>query len=179
MYTKDTANGTIVFHYPSADLFSRICSLTLYKAKTIKNPDTKEPMIDEYAMTAGERDAFDIFMSRAAIKVFVKIQKMTFSVTGALVMDAAVDFGDASDSDQTVQYAFSIEDNEAYNENAIQTVDDGIKDMLTYLVMADWWELHGLTNEASIELAKYNELRIEMEGKRLFDLRKPLINAAL
>jgi hypothetical protein len=181
MYTKDTTNGTIVFHYPSADLFSRVSSLTLYKSKAMigKGEQGDSDAIDKYGMTAGERDAFDIFMKRAATKVFVMVKKMTFSVTGALILDSYVDFGDTSNSDLTNQYAFSIQDNDAYNENSIQTVDDGIKDMLTYLTLADWWELHGLTNEAGIELAKYNSLRIEMESKRLFDLRKPVINSSL
>ena len=72
-YTKDSANGTIVFHYVTDDLFDRVNALSLYKGKAIKN-QAGEAQIDEVAMTAGERDAFNIFMPTAATKVFSLVQ---------------------------------------------------------------------------------------------------------
>lgn len=174
-HTKDTSNGTIVFHYPSDDLFDRVNALSLYKGLAIKNQGG-ESIIDEVAMTAGERDAFNIFMPTAATKVFTLVQKMTNSVTNALIINGPVDFGDSSDSDLTNQYAVIVEDNAAYNENALLQVDRGILDMLTYHCLADWYELKNLNDEASKMLAKYNDMRVEMANKRLFDLRKPLLS---
>jgi len=174
-YTKDTANGTLVFHYNTDDLFDRVNALSLYKGKAIKNQNG-ESDIDEVAMTAGERDAFNIFMPTAATKVFTLVMRMTNSVANALIIDGIVDFGDASDSDLTNQYAVTIEDHDAYNENTIQLVDHGIRDMLTFHCLADWYELKNLDEQASKMLAKYNDMRIEMVNKRLFDLRKPLLS---
>lgn len=174
-YTKDTANGTLVFHYASDDLFDRVNALSLYKGKAIKN-SSGESMIDDVAMTSGERDAFNIFMPTAATKVFSLVQKMTNSVTNALIIDGAVDFGDASDSDLTSQYAVIVEDNDAYNDNCLLQVDKGIQDMLTFHCLSDWYELMNLDDQAAKMLAKYNEMRLEMVNKRLFDLRKPLLS---
>jgi len=174
-YTKDSANGTIVFHYITDDLFDRVNALSLYKGKAIKN-QAGEAQIDEVAMTAGERDAFNIFMPTAATKVFSLVQKMTNNVTGALIINGPVDFGDASDSDLTNQYAVIIEDNSAYNENCLLQVDKGIQDMLTFHCLSDWYELMNLDDQAAKMLAKYNEMRLEMVNKRLFDLRKPLMS---
>lgn len=177
-HTKDTSNNTIVFHYYTDDLFDRVNALSLYKGQAIKGADGVA-QIDEVALTAGERGAFDIFMPTAATKVFSLVQKMTNSVTNALVINDAVDFGDASDSDLSDQYAVIIEDNAAYNENCLLQVDKGILDMLTYHCLADWYELKNLDDQAAKMLAKYNDMRLEMVNKRLFDLRKPLLNAVL
>lgn len=174
-YTKDTANGTIVFHYVTDDLFDRVNALSLYKGRAIKN-QAGEAQIDEVAMTAGERDAFNIFMPTAATKVFTLVQKMTNSVDNALVINGPVDFGDASNSDLTNQYAVIIEDNAAYNENCLLQVDKGIQDMLTFHCLSDWYELMNLDDQAAKMLAKYNDMRLEMVNKRLFDLRKPLLS---
>ena len=174
-YTKDTVNNTVVFHYYTDDLFNRVNALSLYKGLAVKDGEGKS-MIDDVAMTAGERDAFNIFMPTAATKVFTLVQKMTNSVNNALILDGPVDFGDASDSDQTNQYAVIVEDHDAYNENTLLPVDKGILDMLTYHCLADWYELKNLDDQAAKMLAKYNELRIEMVNKRLFDLRKPLLS---
>ena len=174
-YTKDTANGTLVFHYASDDLFDRINALSLYKGRAIKGQDGVSN-IDEVAMTAGERDAFNIFMPTAATKVFSLVQKMTNSVTNALIINSAVDFGDASDSDLTNQYAVIVEDHDAYNDNCLLQVDKGIQDMLTFHCLADWYELMNLDEQAAKMLAKYNDMRLEMVNKRLFDLRKPLLS---
>lgn len=174
-YTKDSANGTIVFHYVTDDLFDRVNALSLYKGKAIKN-QAGESQIDEVAMTAGERDAFNIFMPTAATKVFSLVRKMTNNVTGALIINGPVDFGDSSDSDLTNQYAVIIEDNAAYNENCLFQVDKGIQDMLTFHCLSDWYELMNLDDQAAKMLAKYNEMRLEMVNKRLFDLRKPLMS---
>lgn len=174
-YTKDTSNGTLVFHYASDDLFNRINALSLYKGKAIKN-QAGESMIDEVAMTAGERDAFNIFMPSAATKVFSLVIKMTNSVSNALIINGVVNFGDASDSDLTNQYALTIEDNDAYNDNCLLQVDNGILDLLTFHCLSDWYELMNLDDQAAKMLAKYNEMRLEMVNKRLFDLRKPLLS---
>lgn len=174
-YTKDTANGTIVFHYVTDDLFDRVNALSLYKGRAIKN-QAGEAQIDEVAMTAGERDAFNIFMPTAATKVFTLVQKMTNSVDNALVINGPVDFGDASNSDLTNQYAVIIGDNAAYNENCLLQVDKGIQDMLTFHCLSDWYELMNLDDQAAKMLAKYNDMRLEMVNKRLFDLRKPLLS---
>lgn len=174
-YTKDTANGTLVFHYLTDDLFDRVNALSLYKGRSIK--DSKgESQVDDVAMTAGERDAFNIFMPTAATKVFTLVQRMTNSVTNAIIINGVVNFGDASDSDLSNQYAVIIEDNDAYNENTLLQVDKGIQDMLTWHCLADWYELLELNEQASKMLAKYNDMRIEMVNKRLFDLRKPLLS---
>jgi hypothetical protein len=174
-YTKDTTNGTIVFHYYTDNLFDRVNALSLYKGKAIKNQGG-ESQIDDVAMTAGERDAFNIFMPTAATKVFSLVLRMTNSVANALIINEPVEFGDASDSDQTNQYAVIVEDNEAYNENCLLQVDKGIQDMLTFHCLADWYELLNLDDQAAKMLAKYNDMRLEMVNKRLFDLRKPLLS---
>ena len=174
-HTKDTANGTIVFHYYTDDLFDRINALSLYKGRGIKDQNG-ESQLDEVAMTAGERDAFNIFMPTAATKVFTLVQRMTNSVSGALVINEPVDFGDASDSDQTNQYAVIVEDNNAYNNNALLNTDRAILDMLTFHCLADWYELLNLDDQAAKMLSKYNSMRIEFTNKRSFDLRKPLLN---
>ena len=174
-YTKDTSNGTIVFHYVTDDLFDRVNALSLYKGRAIKN-QAGEAQIDEVAMTAGERDAFNIFMPTAATKVFTLVQKMTNSVDNALVINGPVDFGDASNSNLTNQYAVIIEDSAAYNENCLLQVDKGIQDMLTFHCLSDWYELMNLDDQAAKMLAKYNDMRLEMVNKRLFDLRKPLLS---
>lgn len=173
-WTKDTDNSTIIFYYATQDLFDRVNALSLYKAKNIKN-QAGEAMIDEYALTQGERDAFNVFMPSCATKIFGIVFKLTNAVDNAMVINGYVPIGSDSTALEDV-YAMIINDRDAYNDNAIDMVDRGIYDMLVWLCLSDWYELNNLDSEAAKALAKYNDLKVDMMNRRLFDLRKPLLN---
>lgn len=173
-WIKDTNAATIIFYYYTDDLFDRVNALSLYKAKNIKNQQG-ESMVDEYALTQGERDAFNVFMPSCATKVFGLVFKMTNAVDNAMVISGDVPIGSDSTALEDV-YAMIINDRDAYNSNALDMVDKGINDMLVWLCLSDWYELNELDAQAAKALAKYNELKLDMANRRLFDLRKPLLN---
>ena len=173
-WTKDTSAATIIFYYFTQDLFDRVNALSLYKAKAIKNGQG-ESQIDEFAMTQGERSAFNIFMPSVATKVFGMVIKIANAVSGAFVINGDIPIGSESVAMEDV-YGFTINDNAAYDDNSLTPVDKGILDMLTYGCLSDWYELNNLDDQAAKALAKYNDLRIDMINKRLFDLRKPLLS---
>jgi len=177
MFSQETAASAgvpnyIVFYYKRDTIFNTISLKTLYKAKTIKN-SKDEAMIDEYALSADETDAFLLFMSTALYDAFNIVSKMTAGLTDAPVIDGNTAIGGSEDVPNT--YNFKIVDEAAYNSNVLYIVDDGINKYIQYHILADWYELVGLDAEYVKHAALRDAARIDLTTNRLFQLRKPLL----
>ena len=165
-YSKIIGNpNTIRFRYLSDDLFSIVMLKTMYRARTIKN-DKGESLIDDYAMSQAERDAFDTFLITSANLVFKTVLKMTKGVTSAISIDTAETTGNTD---------LIILDNAAFNENILDYVDTLIKDTIVFKVMSEWYKTCGLDEEFAKIEANYNQNKKELING-LFELRKPLIS---
>jgi len=168
-YPENTSPKQITFYYQSKNMFDNVSLRTMYRAKTLLN-EKGEAMIDEYAMSADEEDAFKIFIADAVNDAFQIVLKMTTGVTDALILDQSVPI---SDNQAIVNcYGFKIVDEDAYNDNNLLTVDDGVKKYILYHVLASWWGLVAHKDEEIKFLTKRDEARTDLITNRLFQLRK-------
>lgn len=173
-YSKETGPPKIVqFYYLTEDLFDNISLRSLYRALNIKT-DSGESLIDDFAITEDERDAFNVLVRDAAHEVFQNVLKMCKGVSDALVLNDVLLIDDSSSSGP--YYAVKVLDHEAYNENNLELVENTVKMMLQVHVLKNWYEMKGHADEQTKLMAKYNALKIKLINKDLFQLRKPLLS---
>ena len=180
-YTKKTGSPNhIIFYYPKSDMFDNIELKTMYRARNMKD-DKGNSLIDDFAMSSDEEDAFLVLMKRAVNEVLNIVLKMTTGVSSSLSgLPGTVFFDDTiTDSGGTSianVYGFAIVNEDAYNDNNLLTVDDGVKKFLEHHVLSAWWDLVGFKDEYTIELARLEDIRRDLITHRLFQLRKPKIS---
>jgi len=168
MYVKYPTNQ-ITFYYTRSSLFNNVSLRTHYRASRIKD-EKGETKVDEYAMSEDESDAFDVFAQDAINDAFQILLKMTTGVTGAIVINGTVHTGAATESNGT--YGMKIVDEDAYNDNNLTTVDDGLKKYIEAHIMVSWYNLIGWTDEEIKWMAKLGDIRRDLINNRLFQLRK-------
>ena len=173
-YSKETGPPDYIqFYYLTEDLFSNVSLRSMYRALNIK-AESGESLIDDFAISEDERDAFNVLIRDAAHEVFQHVLKMCKGITSALVLDSFIFIDDASSSGP--YYAVKVLDNDAYNENNLEIVENTIKMLLQVHVLKNWYELKGHTDEQTKLMAKYNSLKIKLINKDLFGLKKPSLS---
>ena len=176
------SDPVIVFWYLREDLFNEVNLLSLYRAKNIVQSAGNEAgktMVDEYALSEDERDAFYIFAKKAIYDAFAQVVKMTKALTDTVFINDGVYTGEESTSGivtSSPAYGFILYDNTAYNANVLQLVDNEILKFLRMEILYDWYDLNGMDAEASKYKAKWDESRRDLVNRYLFQLRKPLIS---
>lgn len=73
----------LVFYYPQKELFDSVFTRTSYIAKTRKDKETRQHLLDVVALTQDDSDIFNPFLKDASRKVFEKLQAFTREVNGA------------------------------------------------------------------------------------------------
>ena len=173
MYYRQTATPNyVIFYYSHSYMFDRVSLNTLYRARTIVN-EGGESQIDNFGMSKDETDAFDVFLKEAINDAFSIVVKMTTGLdTDPVFFDDTVVINGV---DHTNSYGFKILDEDAFNDNVLYTVDDGIRKYLDAHILAGWYSLVGHDGELAKWLAKKQDARTDLLNKRLFQLMKPKI----
>lgn len=170
----------IIFFYTEASMFNNVQIRSMYRAKNIRD-NKGESQVDDYAMSEDERDAFAMFLNAAIHEAFNHVMKMTTGITSALILNEAADdvwpttLPDGVAATDVI-YGFKIKDHEAYNDNNVVLVDEGVKSLIETYVMREWYEMVGHADEFAKMSAKYTNLKQDLITKRLFQLRKPLLS---
>lgn len=176
-YSRESGTPNFIFFYYVKDnVFDQVSLRTLYRARNLKD-EKGEAQIDDYAMAADEKDAFTIFIKQAIYDAFDIVLKMTTGISASpIFIDETIvlDPGGVA-LDVPHSYGFKIVDEDAYNENNLYTVDDGIIKYVEAHIMAAWYDLVGHADEYAKWIAKRDDARTDLVTKKLFQLRKPLL----
>lgn len=175
-YSKqDGTPNYVVFYYEKMAMFDNISLRTMYRARTLLD-GKGESQIDDYAMSTDELDAFLVFIRQAVNDAFDVVLKMTTGIdTQPVFIDETIIIEPGAVDHPNV-YGFKIVDEEAYNENNLYTVDDGIKKYLDYHILAAWYEMVGHVEENAKWMAKRNDARTDLITRKLFQLKKPSLS---
>jgi hypothetical protein len=136
-YSNETGPPDYIqFYYLTEDLFSNVSLRSLYRALNIKS-EAGESLIDDFAITEDERDAFNVLVRDAAHEVFQNVLKMCTGITSALVLNDAITISGSPSAGP--YYAVKVLDNEAYNDNNLELVENTVKMLLQVHVLKNWY----------------------------------------
>lgn len=80
---SEKAVQMLVFYYSQADLFEAVFGRTSYIAKSRRDKETKQHLLDVIALTRDDTSIFDPFLKDASGKVFENLQAFTREIEGA------------------------------------------------------------------------------------------------
>jgi len=166
---NNVSGGEIKFYYKTDSLFDRCKIMSAYKANSIKT-ESGESMLDEYAMTDDEKDAFLVILEDVIFNAGMKFRKLHADVTEGVFFDTVI-----PQTDPDKANGFTIIDHDAYNENLLSHVDNHTRAYIVSHVLYEWYKLKNLA-----DLAKLQEVdMLRASGnldKTIFQFYKPLIN---
>ena len=73
----------IVFYYKATDLFEEVFKRTSYIARSRRDKETKQHLLDVISLTKDEQDLFDPFLRDATTKIFERLAAFTKEVSSA------------------------------------------------------------------------------------------------
>lgn len=169
MFTKST--GKIQFYYDKDVLFNDVSLMSNYMSKNLSTKDGNS-LTDDYALSDDERDLVDVCIRATLPDVYEAMVKITNSINSAF-----------EDDDTTVVtgkhcVSFTIQDNDAYNENVLNMVDASLYNCLKHGTLKEVYStvvnpefFNSCSNRFVAELFK-------LKG-RLFQLKKKSVVSSL
>lgn len=125
MFQKISATTTepakIKFYYKRDTIFDEVSLMSNYMAKNLATKDGNS-LTDEYAISDDERDLVDVCIRAALPDIYEAMTKITHSIVDAFDDEATVG------SDLCV--TFTIQDNDAYNNNVLTMVDASLNNCI-------------------------------------------------
>jgi hypothetical protein len=169
MYSKDSSTETIKFYYKRDTIINEVSLMSNYMAKNLATKDGNS-LTDEYAISDDERDLVEVCIRAALPDIYEAMTKITNSVSNAFDDDSTVG------SDRCV--VFTLQDNQAYNNNVLTMVDASIYNCIK----------HGTLREIYSTITQpefYNVCSTRFIGElyklkqRLFQLKKKSVESSL
>ena len=118
-----STTGKIKFYYKRDVLFNEISLMSNYMAKNLSTKDGNS-LTDDYAISDDEKDLVDVCIRAVLPDIYESMTKITTSVTNAFDDDTVIS------SDHCV--VFTIQDNDAYNDNVLTLVDASLNNCIKY-----------------------------------------------
>ena len=153
-----TAGTSITFSYNADDIFNSVSLRSHYRARGLKDGNGKA-MLDDYALSPDERNAFNEVFKEAVYKTFRAFFKITKGIANSIVFNA------------TGVNSCQIVDNEASNATILPVIDSNLEKALKYYCLAEWFKMVGVPEEASRFSAEYETELTELSNNT-FQLRK-------
>ena len=166
MYTKDENNSTIKFSYTISDIFGKASQKSAFNAKNLRDKEGRS-LVDNFAITTDEKGVFVQGLRSVLPDIFSIILKIT---TG---LDKAYDLDEENE-----EVYFTINDNMAYNDNALSLVDNSIEECLIEGSLMEWYKNCTQADLLNLYSKSYG-MNIEKLFHRLFQLRKKALSATL
>ena len=170
--------GNITFYYDSDKLFNDVSLMSAYMTKNLAGD--KGSMMDEFNISDDEKDIYAVCVRQTLPNIYETMMKITAGIDNAFDDEVKID---TTESDGLKRPAgtyieFSMQDNDAYNENVLNLVDATLLNCLKYGVLAEFYsicvngDLHRLAQD------KFTTSLYQLK-QRLFQLKKKVVASQL
>ena len=167
MYSKTT--GKIKFYYKKDVLFNDVSLVSNYMCKNLSTKDGN-PLTDEYAISDDERDLVDVSIRATLPDIYEAMTKITNSIENA--------FEDSETISTDECVSFTIQDNDAYNDNVITMVDASIYNCLKYGTLREVYSTITQAEFYNTCTTRFLAELFKLKG-RLFQLKKKSVVSSL
>lgn len=168
-YTTGTVGtlSTINYTYGFDEIFNKVCLISAYMTKNIKNGDVSA--MDDYSLTDDEKDMFFACLVSSMPDTWSRVLKITSGVESG-GDGAAYDINEQA-TGVTAVVTIKIRNYLAYNDNTKKLVDASMKNCVIYGVLRDFYA--GCYHPALLQISedRYAAELAKLE-RRLFQLKK-------
>lgn len=139
MYIKIEATTTekakIRFYYNRDTLFNDVSLMSNFMAKNLATKEGNS-LTDDYALSDDERDLFAVCVRACLPDIYEAMLKITNAIDAAFE-DEVTEAGPTPAAGTYIE--FTLQDNEAYNENVLSIVDSSIYSAIKYGVLKEFY----------------------------------------
>lgn len=164
-----SVTGQIKFYYKKDVLFNDVSLMSNYMAKNLSTKDGNS-LTDDFAISDDERDLVDVSLRSALPDIYESMTKITNSVSGAFEDD------DVISTDHCV--SFTIQDNDAYNDNVLTLVDASLYNCLKYGTLKEVYATIVNPDFYKISAERFVAELFKLK-QRLFQLKKKSVVSSL
>lgn len=166
-YEKKTSPSDVIrFYYVTDTIYNKVSRITSFKAANVVRQDGIADF-DRIQISADEKDFMKEYLKEAMIEVFATMFKI---IAGdSVVHDTEIILETAAEV--TASYA-DITDNEKYRTINLDLIDQLINNALVNYIMAKWYILKGLADDAKIHYDEFSRGLARIVEKTLA-LRQP------
>lgn len=147
----------VAFTYTTNSIFDNVSLQSTYMTKDMATKDGVS-LGENYALSADEREAFDVILDTVMSDIYEIFLKQTSGVSNAFTLS-------------TTEVKVIILDNAAYNENVLKIVDMALYDCITTGCLKGWFESCSHIDLHKQVYAKYVMVKEQLR-RRLFQLKK-------
>lgn len=170
--------GSITFYYDSDNLFNDVSLMSAYMTKNLSTEAGS--IMDEYNISDDEKDIYKVCIRQALPNIYETIMKITSGVESAFEDEAVVsaDETEGLGRPKGTYIEFTMQDNEAYNDNVLNLVDATLLNCLKYGVLSEFYSI--CVNGDLFRLAqdKFTTSLFQLK-QRLFQLKKKVVSSQL
>lgn len=146
----------IIFTQLKDKLFDIVSMRSTFMTKTMKN-EKGELIGEEYAISADEKNAFEVILRVVLSEVFEAFKKHTDGITSSYQITAT-------------EINIKINDHAAYNKNDLDLVDMAIEDAIVDGCLQGWFALRAQADLSAFTASKFANSQ-ELLKRRMFTLK--------
>lgn len=170
--------GNITFYYNSDKLFNDVSLMSAYMTKNLANENGS--LMDEFSISDDEQDIYKVCVRQTLPNIYETMMKITSGVDNAFEDEVVVS---ATETDSLNREAgtyieFTMQDNEAYNDNVLNLVDATLLNCLKYGVLAEFYAICVNGDLYRIAQDKFTTSLFQLK-QRLFQLKKKVVSSQL
>ena len=170
--------GKITFYYDSDKLFNDVSLMSAYMTKNLSGD--RGSVMDEFNISDDEKDIYKVCVRQTLPNIYETMMKITAGVDNAFEDESEVSTTETDGLKRPVgtYVEFTMQDNDAYNENVLNLVDATILNCLKYGVLTEFYsicvqgDLHRLAQD------KFTTSLFQLK-QRLFQLKKKVVSSQL
>lgn len=170
--------GNITFYYDSDKLFNDVSLMSAYMTKNLASE--KGSLMDDFNISDDEKDIFAVCVRQTLPNIYETMMKITSGVDSAFDDEVKV----ATTETEGLKRAagtyieFTMQDNEAYNNNVLNLVDATLLNCLKYGVLSEFYSICVNGDLYRIAQDKLTVSLFQLK-QRLFQLKKKVVSSQL
>lgn len=170
--------GIITFYYDSDKLFNDVSLMSAYMTKNLKSEAGS--MMDEFSISDDEKDVYKVCVRQTLPNIYETMMKITSGVVDAFDDDAIVSAKESTGlgREAGTYIEFTIQDNEAYNDNVLNLVDATLFNCLKHGILAEFYSICVNGDLFRIAQDKFTTSLFQLK-QRLFQLKKKAVSSQL
>ena len=173
---KDT--GKITFYYDSDKLFNDVSLMSAYMTKNLKAEAGS--LMDEYNISDDEKDIYAVCVRQTLPNIYETMMKITSGVDNAFddEVDVSTTETDGLKREAGKYIEFTMQDNDAYNENVLNLVDATLLNCIKNGVLAEFYSICVNGDLYRLAQDKFTTSLFQLK-QRLFQLKKKVVSSQL
>lgn len=170
--------GNITFYYDSDKLFNDVSLMSAYMTKNLATE--RGSLMDEFNISDDEKDIYKVCVRQTLPNIYETMMKITSGIDNAFEDEVIVtaEETDGLERPAGTYIEFTMQNNDAYNENVLNLVDATLLNCMKFGVLAEFYSICINNDLQRIAQDRFTTSLFQLK-QRLFQLKKKVVSSQL